>query len=460
MADLSSFVEELNTIIKPQDTSEKSVPEQDTQPIVKATQVTQAAQAAQAVGKKLKLLIVSTHINQTNSNSKIAYYLIKQLATQSWIQIIHFATHKLTDIDYGRVYPTGVKVIDASVLEKNKEMGFAFSELVTAVATEKPDIVFIYNDISVICSYIDAFRKTLSVRTFKIWAYLDIVYTSPPQGVIDILNRDVERMFCVTKSWKDALKSQGVTRPIDVMTHGVDSNLFRSIPKELARQTLGLPKDIFLFSSFNRNIPRKRLDLLIISFVNLIVSYPAKPIFLLMLCDTGDTGGFQIFDIFARELKLRNASLEIYGNRLNLTKKNTGFRDEDINLLYNCADVGVSCAEGEGFGLCTFEQMSVGVPQIAPEINGYTEYCTADNSQLVKPFFRNYIPQSYHTVPGEAHMVDSTAITKSMERYLFDESLRKQHGKSGKEKISSYTWEKCTAILLKRLQACREEEDD
>jgi hypothetical protein len=79
------------------------------------------------------------------------------------------------------------------------------------------------------------------------------------------------------------------------MNHGVDGTLFRTIPRELARQTLGLPKDIFLFGSFNRNIPRKRLDLLIISFVNLIVSYPAKPIFLLMLADGGDAGGFHFW---------------------------------------------------------------------------------------------------------------------------------------------------------------------
>jgi glycosyltransferase involved in cell wall biosynthesis len=456
MTDLSSFVDELNEIIQPAST--KPVPESEE--IQQPKQLMQPLkQVTQSIGKKLKLLLVSTHINQTNSNSKIMHNLIKQLSVHPWIQLVHFATHKITDADYGRIYPADVKVIDGTALEKEKKTGFGFAELATTIITEKPDIVFMYNDISVICSYIDAFRKGLHARSFSIWAYLDMVYASPPQGVIDILNRDVERIFCVTKTWKEALKSQGITRPIDVMNHGVDGTLFRTIPRELARQTLGLPKDIFLFGSFNRNIPRKRLDLLIISFVNLIVSYPAKPIFLLMLADGGDAGGFQIFDIFARELKLRNASLELFGNRLNLTKKHTGFRDEDINLLYNSADVGISCAEGEGFGLCTFEHMAVGVPQIAPEINGYTEYCTAEHSQLVKPFFRNYIPQSYHTVPGEAHIVDPVTVSKCMERYLFDESLRKQHGKLSKEKVSSYTWEKCTAILLKRLQAYREEDD-
>ena len=450
MADLNNFVEELNAIIKPSNelapqSTPQFMPESDT--------------SIQSVKKKLKLLIVSTHINQTNSNSKISQNLIKQLSSHSWIQITHFATHKITEMDFGRTYPTGVKVIDATALEKKKQLGFGFSELCTIVATEKPDIVFLFNDVSVICSYIEEFRKALAVRSFAIWAYLDIVYTHPPQGVIDILNRDVERIFCVTKTWKNAMKSYGITRPMDVLNHGVDTSIFRSIPKELARQTLGLPKDAFLFGSFNRNIPRKRLDLLIISFVKLIVKYPAKPIFLIMMSDTGDAGGFQVFDIFARELKLHNAPLEIYGTRLNLTSKPIGFRDDDINLLYNSIDVGLSCAEGEGFSLCAFEQMAVGVPQIVPEINGYTEYCTSENSQLITPHFRSYIPQSYHAVPGEAHIVDPVAVTKAMERYLFDETLRKQHGKAGKEKVITYTWDKCSAILVKQFQALQEEDD-
>jgi glycosyltransferase involved in cell wall biosynthesis len=239
----------------------------------------------------------------------------------------------------------------------------------------------------------------------------------------------------------------------------VDTSLFRSIPKELARQTLGLPKDIFLFTSLNRNIPRKRLDLLVMSFVTLIVRFPTKPIFLLMVADKGDRGGFQLFDIFARELKQNNATVEMFGNRLMLTSKDTCYRDEDINMLYNCADAGISCAEGEGFGLCTFEQMSVGVPQIVPEINGYTEYCTSENSLLVKPSMRYYIPQVYHSVPGEAQMVDPNVVAKTMERYVFDEALRKQHGKLAKEKASSYTWEKCVAIMMKRLRLLQEEED-
>ena len=451
MADLSSFVKELNSMI--------STPS--------ATDAASVATAANVVAvsnptgstKKVKILIVSTHINQVNGYSKVIYNIIKQLAVQPWIQLVHYGTQKLINADLGRVYPKDVKVIDATALDKEKTPGFAISKLPAVITTEKPDVVFIYNDLSVICAYIEEIRKVISNRSFKIWTYVDTTYISPPQGMIDVLNRDVERIFCFTKGWKESIKLQGLTRPVDVMNHGIDPTMFRTIPRDLARQTLGLPKDIFLFTSLNRNIPRKRLDLLVMSFVQLIIRFPTKPIYILMVADKGEQGGYQIFDIFSRELKLNNAAVEMFGNRLMLTSKDTCYRDEDINMLYNAGDAGVSCAEGEGFGLCSFEQMAIGVPQVVPEINGYTEYCTEENSLLVKPTMRYYIPQAHYSVTGEAQIVHPEVMAKAMERYVFDESLRKNHSRLAKETVTAYTWESCVSTMLKRLRNIQEEDD-
>lgn len=401
--------------------------------------------------KPLNILIVSTHINQINGYSKVITNIIQELAKHPWINVTHFGTQKLQSGELGRKYPSNVKSIDGTALEKQKSLGFGFAELPSVIQSEKPDVVFIYNDLSIVCGYIEEIRKVIQNRTFKLWAYLDMTYKAPPQQMIDILNRDVERVFCFTKSWKDELKAHGITRPVDVMNHGVDRSMFRPIPRDLARQSLGLPKDIFLFTSINRNIPRKRLDLLIMSFVKLIVRFPVKPIFMLIVGDKGDRGGYQLFEIFSRELKQAGANLDIFGNRLLITSTNTCYKDEDINLLYNCGDVGVSCAEGEGFGLCSFEQMSLGVPQIVPEINGHTEYCNEDNCQLVKPTVKYYIPQAFNTVTGEASSVDPDEMSRAMERYVFDENLRSVHGKAGKDTVSQYTWEKCCSILIKRL---------
>jgi hypothetical protein len=277
--------------------------------------------------------------------------------------------------------------------------------------------------------------------------------------MIDILNRDVERIFCFTKAWKDVIKASGITRPVDVLNHGIDSLMFRSIQKEVARQQLGLPKDVFLFTSINKNIPRKRLDLLIISFVKLIVRFPTKNIFMLIVADKGDQGGFPLFEIYAREIKVHGGSVDMFGNRLLITSKDTCYRDEDINMLYNCGDAGVSCAEGEGFGLCSFEQMSLGVPQTVPDINGYNEYCNSDNSLMVKPSLRTYIPQAYNSVTGEAQLVNPEDFSKAMERYVFDDDLRRLHGRLGKEKVATYTWSKVVTTLVKRLRAAQEEDE-
>ena len=445
--DLNDFVKELNTVINPGQTTTNVVP---TEQNVVSNTITK---------KPVKVMIVSTHINQVNGYSKVATNIINQLSANKWIQIIHFATQQISNTNIGRKYPTGVKVIDGSVLEKQKALGYGFSELPSVILSEKPDIVFIYNDIAVVCGYIEEIRKAIQKRFFKIWAYVDMVYEAPQQGLIDTINRDIDRVFCFTKTWKDQLKSQGLTRPVDVMNHAADNTSLRAIPREIARQSIGLPRDVFLFTSLNRNIPRKRLDLLIISFVKLIIRFPMKPIFLLIVSNSNDKGGFPLFEIFARELQLAGVTTETFGNRLLITLDNNRYTDDDINIIYNCGDAGVSCAEGEGFGLCTFEQMSLGIPQIVPKVTGHLEYCTEDNSQIVVPKTRYYIPQAYNTVTGQAHMVDPEDVSKAMERYVFDEDLRKLHGKLAKEKANEYTWNKCCAILVKRLKALQDEDD-
>jgi len=390
MADLSQFVKDLNSLIQPSKVMDNAV-------------------AVTEPNKKLKLMIVTTHFNQVNGYSKVVWNMIQQLASQSWLSIVLFGTQKMVNADLGRTVPSSVKVIDGTALEKDKQTGFAFAELPATIQQEKPDIVLIYNDLAVIGTYIEAIRKSAEPRTYKIWAYVDLTYLAPPQAMIDVLNRDVERVFC--------------------------------------------------FTSFNKNIPRKRLDLLVISFVKLIVRFPTKNIFMLIVADKGETGGYSLFDIFAREIKLHNGSVDMFGNRLLITSSATCYRDEDMNMLYNCGDVGVSCAEGEGFGLCTFEQMALGVPQVVPDINGYNEYCTSENSLMIKPFMKCYLPQHNNSVIGEAQLVNPEDVSKAMERYVFDDDLRRLHGRLGKEKAISYTWEKSLKPLVKRLRSAQEDEE-
>ena len=151
------------------------------------------------------------------------------------------------------------------------------------------------------------------------------------------------------------------------------------------------------------------------AFVELILKHPTKPILLMCICDKGEKGGWWLFEIFSRELKMRGAPIERFGNRLMVSSQDMIFRDEDINIFYNVADVGISTADGEGWGLCTFEQMGVGVPQIAPNVGGYKEFCHPTNSRLVNPTVRFYLPMAYSPVGGEAEACQPSDVYAAME---------------------------------------------
>ena len=277
---------------------------------------------------------------------------------------------------------------------------------------------------------------------------------------LDVINREADRVFAFTQGWKDCLKDQGIHRPIDVIAHGFDEKVFYPVPKALARKMMGLPEDLFLLLSVNRNQPRKRLDLLIMAFAELIVKNPTKPIALLCICDKGEKGGWILFEIFVRELKKYKVPVERFSNRLMISTRDMDFKDEDINNFYNAADCCVSTADGEGFGLCTFESMGVGIPQVAPAIGGYKEFCNSSNSILVQPKHRYYMPLVFCPVGGEAEACDPHDICMAIETYLNDSDMRTKHGLAGRETVRKYTWDSVVKNFVRRLKTAHEDMEE
>lgn len=158
MSDLSEFVKEINTMIQ-QSATAASSSEASVSTIASPSVEPTLTKEVATVSKKLKMMLVTTHYNQTNGYSKVVYNLINQLSKLPWLQLVLFGTQKLVNADLGRKIPSSVKVIDGTALEKEKQAGFALSELPSSILAEKPDVVFIYNDLSVICAYID--RKSV-----------------------------------------------------------------------------------------------------------------------------------------------------------------------------------------------------------------------------------------------------------------------------------------------------------
>lgn len=430
----------------------------DTAPITSLNTTTSSRQTPSSEKNKLRFMLVSTHAQQFTGYSKVSYGILEQLAKQPWLDLTHFGfqRHPQTPPNF-RPYPSNVSVVDAAALESPPQQGFGYQALVDTIRKKQPQVIMIYNDMAVVTRFLEEIRKSGIQRNFKLWIYCDQVYDCQLQGMIDLLNRDADRVFAFTAYWKKQLKDQGVTRPLSILGHGFDPRVFYTVPRELARKSLKLPEDAFVIMSLNRNQPRKRQDIMIMAFVELLVKYPNRPILLLCICDKGEKGGWWLFEIFVRELKKRGVPIEQFGNRLMISSQDMVFKDEDINVLYNIADVGISTAEGEGWGLCTFEQMGVGIPQVVPDIGGYKEFCRENNSVLVKPKYSYYLPSVYSPVGGEAHVCDPHDVCLAMEEYLNDSSKKARHGAKAKETVLGYTWEKATAELLKCLETERDD---
>jgi glycosyltransferase involved in cell wall biosynthesis len=406
----------------------------------------------------LRFMLVSTHLQQYTGYSRVSHNLIRELTKHKDISVTHYGFQKFPTAPANyRPYPADVDVIDAAATEKPVAQGFGFAGLPDAIRKKKPHVIMIYNDMSIVAKFLEEIRKSGVKRDFKIWLYVDQVYTCQLQGYIDIINRDADRVFAFTSFWKKCLKDQGVNRPIDLILHGFDKQLYFTLPREMVRKQMGIPNEAFVYLNLNRNQPRKRYDILIMAFVELLVKNPTKPIFLMCVCDKGEKGGWWLFEIFQRELKLRGVAVEMFANRLMISSQDMTFRDEEINLFYNVADVGISTADGEGWGLCSFEQMGVGIPQVVPDIGGFKEFCKSNNSVMVKPKHRYYLPMVYSPVGGEAEACDPHDICMGMEEYLFDSKKLAAHGAAAKEMALSYTWEKATEQFVKRLQETKKE---
>jgi glycosyltransferase involved in cell wall biosynthesis len=435
-----------------------------TEPIqwVSAAPAPQSVSVTAAPVKKLKFMLVGTHAHQTTGYSKVTYHMIHELSKCDDLEIYHFGFQKFMaqPPDY-RPYPAGVDVYDPVEVEKTgsvpKEMGFGFSQLSAYVKKVNPDVMMIYNDAGVICQFLEKLSQELKPeeRKYKLIIYLDQVYEIQRPMYLARIDQDADIYFTFTEFWKQILVKQGVKKPIHILRHGFDPAQFKPIERGVARRKHGIPENLFIFLNLNRNTPRKRHDLVVQAFAHLVARNPTKPLALLEVCDNGETGGYPIQEIYLRTLDSLNVPVQQHAHKLMISKQSLTYTDELINELYALSDVGITAPDGEGFGLCQFEAMGIGIPQVVPLIGGFRDFCTPENSQLVKPKYKQYLPLGSSSIGGIAEIVDPFELSLAAENYVLDTELRERHGKAARSTVLAYDWPKEVQSLVKVLREIR-----
>ena len=340
----------------------------------------------------MRFVLVSTHVDQTTGYSKVVSNLLAQAATLApKVKTFHFGFQRHPERKNIRKVPDGIVAYDAAANEDPKEEGFGFNKIHEYLEMVSPDVVMIYNDPMIIARFIQSMKYKKGETPYKLWLYVDQVYTGIAQPLMDELNKAAEKVFCFTDLWAKEFTNYGGPTPL-VMEHAVDSTIFSNLPlaaRSALRKNVGLPTEAIVFLNANRNSQRKRQDLTIMGFVELLKRHQDKPLWLLMVTAVDPQKGahYDIQRIFNDQLQRAGLDPNVFSKRLAIvdTAPPNVLSDEGINQIYNMCDVGINTSDGEGFGLCQLEHLYTGAPQIVTDVGSYRSFLPTSVTQ--------YIPQ-------------------------------------------------------------------
>jgi glycosyltransferase involved in cell wall biosynthesis len=344
----------------------------------------------------MKVVLVSTHIDQTTGYSKVSSALVKQLAALSpTVKTYHFGFQRHPSRSGLRKYPEGVKSYDAAANEDPKEEGFGFNKILDYVETVEPDLVMIYNDPITIYRFLEALKHERGTSTYKLWLYIDQVYEGIAQPIMDTLFAHADRMYAFSPKWKQTLETYG-KGDIHVLEHAVDPMVVTDMSAQARtalRQSMKIPDDAVVLFNANRNSQRKRLDLTIQGFVRALKTGANLVLILATGLNPQQGAFYDVQRIFLEEAKVMGLDPAEMSHRfllIDTASDKSILDDAAINQLYNASDLGINTSDGEGYGLCQLEHLYTGAPQIVTDVGTYRSFLPDSVASFIPPAFRAY----------------------------------------------------------------------
>ena len=366
----------------------------------------------------MRVVLVSTHIDQTTGYSKVAYNLLKQASTLApRVKLFHYGFQRHPTTPGHRKAPPGVNQYDAAANEDPKEEGFGFNKIYDYLEMVGPDVVMIYNDPLVIYKFIESMKHDKKTSTYKLWIYVDQVYDGIATPLMKSIRDHADRIYCFTDIWKQKFLSYGEFPDVRILEHAVDTTTFSALAEDARlalRKNLGIPASGVIFLNANRNSQRKRLDVTLAGFARLLKTTPNA--YLIVATNLNPQGGayYDVPLIFQREMTKQNLDPLMLSHLVLIdTSPPNVIGDEGINQLYNVADIGLNTSDGEGFGLCQLEHMSTGAPQVVTDVGSFRSFLDETNSVFIPTgddvYFAGAMP-----LGGWSPMISPDAVAAAM----------------------------------------------
>ena len=336
----------------------------------------------------MKIFFMCTHPNQGTGYARVANKITNYLADLPGVEVVYYAfqNYKGQEIKDRFIDPR-IKFYDAMELDPVSPRGFGDNGIVPAIVEEKPDVLFLYNDMMVTKSLMDMIPPRF-MPPLK-YVYLDIVYPWQDVNVYESLKSyNFDQVFVFLECWKKHLiEDIGFNQDVvSVMKHGVDFERFVDVPREEAKMSLGFKPDDYLVVNMNRNSYRKCWGVTICAFLEFLKRCEMNPsIKLYCGCQAVTPDGIDIRNTIQIECARQGVDVaKVLNEHIFLNARPLHLTDADVNIVYNAGDVGLNTGHGEGFGLTTTEHIYFDRPQIVSGVPALKEII-GDHAHIIEP---------------------------------------------------------------------------
>ncbi len=323
----------------------------------------------------------------------------------------------------------------------NMEVGhdiYGMSRVLAMLDIVQPEVVVIVNDPQVVLKllYDNQWDETrILMRHKPILAYMPVDGYNQPVSW-HTLTGAVKRV-AMTKF------GQAFFPDSEMVYHGVDTKTYHPLSegpitlsngaviktKAEAKAAFGYDPDGFLVLRIDRNSVRKDYPSSVKALWPFLRRHDDVQVH--FHCQPIDPGGTNLVQMLGREPDLN--SRFFFSDRMDTFK---GWPESDLAVLYNAADVFLSTAWGEGFGLTLAEAAASGVPIVAQNVSAIPEV-VGPGGYLVEP-------QRMYTVPSgeDQWLPDIAAFEDALERLYNGAGSRRKLGKAGREHVKkSFSWD-------------------
>jgi D-inositol-3-phosphate glycosyltransferase len=215
-------------------------------------------------------------------------------------------------------------------------------------------------------------------------------------------------------------------RKTTIIPPGVDTGHFYPIPKDEAKQFVGIPQSDRMVLFVGRIEPLKGVDTLIRAMACLHLKEMERPAYLAIVGGAPEASPEEMttemsrLQALCRELCLDNMVVFL------------GKRGQDtLPYYYSAADVLVMPSHYESFGMVALEAMACGTPVIASQVGGLA-------------FLVQDSVTGFHVPDG-----DHEALCEKLTLLLGDSALRERIGQQAAEYVRGYAWETVAAQMLR-----------